>query len=245
MSTLVIARLERAIVDEAAFVMTPGMRVLDVGCGDGAAVRGWMELGFDARGCDFRFKEGPDVADLVREGRISTIELDPYRLPYPDAHFDLIVTNQVFEHVRDYDSTLAEMRRVLKPEGCCLHMFPSRGLPIEPHVFVPFATVLQDRRWLGLWALLGVRKSNQRGLPWRHVADSNYAYLTSSTNYLKTSEIDRHFLKHFPRTRYVEQSFLRHSPNLRGRILHRVGQAFPPLFVLYRRFWSRVILARP
>jgi SAM-dependent methyltransferase len=245
MSTLVIARLQQAIVNEAAFVMAPGMRVLDVGCGNGASVRGWMDLGFDAYGCDFHFKEGPDVDDLVQKGRISTIAQTPYRLPFPDAHFDLIVTNQVFEHVRDYDTTLGEMRRVLKPTGCCLHMFPSRGLPIEPHVFVPFATVLQNKPWLKLWALLGVRKPNQRGLDWRHVADSNCAYLTTNTNYLKAHEIKRHFLNHFPKTRYVEQTFLRHSPNARGRFLHRAGQAFPPLFMLYRQFWSRVILARP
>lgn len=245
MDGAVIARLQRAIVDDAAFPVGKGMRVLDLGCGNGSTVRGWMDMGFDAYGCDFQFKGGPNVEELVRDERISLIAQDPYRLPYPDVSFDIIVTNQVFEHVNDYDATLREMRRVLKPDGCCLNVFPARGLVIEPHVFVPFATVLQNRAWLKLWALLGIRKGNQRALPWREVAERNHDYLTTSTNYLSSREIRRHFLNHFTDTRYVERVFLRHSPNGRGRALYRLGRTFPPLFVLYRSLWSRVVLARP
>lgn len=54
------------------------------------------------------------------------------------------------EHVLDYPSTVAEMRRVLKPGGCCLHIIPSRHVPIEPHVFVPLATILRSEFWLQL-----------------------------------------------------------------------------------------------
>lgn len=245
MSTPSITRLQRSIVDEVAFRTEPSMRVLDVGCGNGSTVRGWMDMGFDAYGCDFQFKGGPDVDALVRSERISLIAQAPYRLPYPDAFFDVIVTNQVFEHVRDYDATLREMRRVLTPDGCCLNVFPARGLFIDPHVFVPFATVLQNRTWLKLWALLGIRKGNQRALPWREVAKRNYDYLTTSTNYLTSREIRRHFLNHFPDTLYVERVFLRHSPNARCRALYSLGRIFPPLFVLYRNLWSRAVLARP
>jgi ubiquinone/menaquinone biosynthesis C-methylase UbiE len=40
-------------------------------------------------------------------------------LPFPDASFDLVVTNDVLQHVPEADvgASLAELRRVLDPQG--------------------------------------------------------------------------------------------------------------------------------
>ena len=46
---------------------------------------------------------------------------DLQNLTYPDASFDLIVNSDVLEHVPDPERALAEIRRVLKPDG--LHIF--------------------------------------------------------------------------------------------------------------------------
>ena len=90
--------------------------------------------------------------NLIKEECIRLLDEDSYRLPFPDRSFDVLVTTQVMEHVHDYETTLSEMRRVLNNKGVSLHMFPARRRPIEPHVFVPFGTVLQGRFWLSLWA---------------------------------------------------------------------------------------------
>ena len=239
-----IAGLQAAILRDQVGPLDPRARVLDLGCGNGSTVRGWLDLGFDAYGCDFKFKKGDQVDALQREGRIVLIAPSPYRLPYPDASFDLVVSNQVMEHVRDYPATLAEMRRVLKPGGHALHMFPSRLMPIEPHTHVPLATVVRSPLWLAAWARMGIRTPRQAGLPWREVAAKNEKYLAESTNYLTGPALARHFAAHFADMRYAERSFLANSPHRRGRVLSRLGQAFPPLFALYRCFWARVILAR-
>ncbi len=39
------------------------------------------------------------------------------QLPVPDASFDVAVSVQVYEYVREVDSALAEMYRVLRPGG--------------------------------------------------------------------------------------------------------------------------------
>lgn len=219
-------------------------RVLDVGCGNGGVVRGWLDLGCDAHGCDLQFKKGPEVAPLIAEDRIRQIAPDPYRLPYPDASFDVIVSNQVLEHVRDYDTTLAEMRRVLRPGGVCLHLFPPRWKVVESHVEVPLAGVFQGRAWLALWAILGVRKAAQKGQPWRQVVDRNHEYLVNRTNYLTGRRLSAHFRHHFPAVEHVEWAFLRHTPNSRGRKLYRLGRKLPVMYPLFRVFWSRVVLLR-
>ncbi|TVR99355.1 MAG: class I SAM-dependent methyltransferase [Rhodospirillales bacterium] len=220
------------------------MRVLDLGCGNGDIVRGWIDMGFDAYGCDFRFKPGPEVETLFQKGRLALITERPYRLPYPDGHFDVLVTNQVMEHVCDYPATLKETHRVLKPHSVCLHIFPARFVPIEPHIHVPLATVFQFWLWLALWARLGIRKTNQYDLSWREVADDNHRYLSNHTKYLASADIYENFSKYFQEFYWAEAAFLRYSPNPRGRTFYQIGRIFPVLFWVYRTFWSRVILAR-
>lgn len=122
-----------------------GSRILDFGCGNGNMVHGLCCLGFDAYGCDFDFGEGPHADELTARGRLRLIGRHPYALPFDDHSFDVVVSDQVFEHVVDYDIALGEIRRVLRDKGESLHVFPSRYTPIEPHVRVPGATVF--RAW--------------------------------------------------------------------------------------------------
>jgi ubiquinone/menaquinone biosynthesis C-methylase UbiE len=149
------------------------------------------------------------------------------------------------EHVKDYPATLAEIRRVMKPDGILLNIFPARLRPIEPHVHVPFGTVFQSKAWLSFWALLGIRTPTQKGKNWREVAAENYTYLHSHTNYLTGPALQREFSRFFGNVRYVETSFLKFSPNARGRRLYRLGTKLPFIFLFYRSFWSRLLLLSP
>jgi hypothetical protein len=116
------------------------------------------------------------------------------------------------------------MRRILKPGGYGLHIFPARGLLIEPHVNVPLATIVQNRSWLSLWARLGVRTTRQKQMHWREVAERNYVYLTSSTNYLTGPALKRQFQAHFAHVRYADNAFLKHSPHRRGQLLSSIAR---------------------
>ena len=165
---------------------------------------------------------------------IRKIGLDPYRLPFDDASIDCVFSDQVFEHVMDYDACIAEIQRVLKPDGTTLHLFPSRYSPIEPHVFVPFATVHRSRMWLRLWAKLGARRQSQRGLPAAHIGDLNYDYLTKR-------QIREHFKGFFPQVKFAESAFLKHSE--RARILHTLSKAMPFVPAVYSFARARVVFA--
>jgi SAM-dependent methyltransferase len=112
--------------------------LLDFGCGGGEVVGLALEAGFDAFGVD-TFDEGWEVnshANGSFDGRIQRIATNG-TLPFPDAAFDIVVSNQVFEHIEAPLPVLKELARVLRPDGLLVAMFPTREIIIEPHLRVP------------------------------------------------------------------------------------------------------------
>jgi len=187
----------------------PETVIVDLGCGNGDLVQELRNRGYQAFGCDFVFKEGPNVATLAAQSIIRLIEANLYRLPFDDGAVDVVVSDQVFEHVHDYPGTLAEIKRILKPGGASLHIFPSRYTPIEPHVFVPFATIIRNYWWLFFWACLGIRHALQKHLPADETAARNAEYLSNRTNYLTKAQIRKHFQRFFTDFIFCEGSFLK------------------------------------
>jgi SAM-dependent methyltransferase len=142
--------LERAKIEHSIFHQVQGTlsrlgfdlqqhhSILDFGCGSGHDVYELRDIGYQAFGVDlhdFLQLRSPDDRQWFRLSRDPCI----YRLPYPDNHFDVIYSNQVLEHVVYYEPALQEMRRVLKPNGICIHIFPARWRVIEAHFRAPFA----------------------------------------------------------------------------------------------------------
>lgn len=55
------------------------------------------------------------------------VRADAARLPFASAAFDALISNHSLEHFEDLDAALAEMRRVLKPEGALYVAVPDAG----------------------------------------------------------------------------------------------------------------------
>lgn len=95
---------------------SPRPRLLDIGCDDGLRT-----LSFAAHASAteiFGFEAVPERAEAARSRGIQ-IEVGDIAggLPWPDASFDAIVSNQVIEHVSDTDAFVRECRRVTRPNG--------------------------------------------------------------------------------------------------------------------------------
>ena len=97
--------------------LEPGATVLDVGCGTGAYLKRFQELGFTAVGVEpargmreLALRDNPGVR--IEEG-IATA------LPLADASVDFVSVIEVFRylHLRDTRLALAECFRVLRPGG--------------------------------------------------------------------------------------------------------------------------------
>lgn len=110
--------LHRKIVELAA--ITPGERVLDVGCGPGR-----LAIVAAARAGSAGESFGPEMIELARGNAaragvricfdVGVIEA----LPYSDDHFDVVLSSLMLHHMPDAPKRrgLVEIRRVLKPRG--------------------------------------------------------------------------------------------------------------------------------
>lgn len=230
-----------SIIRDCGFKVSEESVILDLGCGNGDNVKKFIDRGYKCLGCDLKFKDGKNVEDLSSRNLIRLVDSQSYRLPFDDATFDIILSNQVFEHVQNYRDTLRETRRVLKPEGVCLHIFPSRYRIIESHVFVPFASIYRKYWWLRLWATLGIRKTNQKDKKPALIAQENLTYLVNNTNYLTKKELEREFSSYFVNVCFAEKAFLKNSPNTKGRMLFALVKLFPFTPSIYRTLRSRVV----
>ena len=235
---------DKTLLDVAACLgkaVEPSARILDFGCGGGGRVKVLRIAGYDAYGVDIKFKAGPHVDELQEQNHIRLIEAEPYQIPFPDAYFDFVFSEQVLEHVQNQDETVAELARVMKQGALGIHQFPSRLKPLESHVKVPFSSVFRPDWWMLFWTWAGFRKPSQKGQPVHDVALKNREYLERSTNYLTGRAIAKVFEHHFCDFGYAEECWFANSPNLRGRILGRVAGVLPLVCWVYRTFWSRTI----
>jgi SAM-dependent methyltransferase len=98
-----------------------GARILDAGCGSG---RNMIELARYGEVTGIELSEASVAAARRRSvGEILHGSVDA--LPFPDDHFDLVVSLDVLEHLDDDRSALREMRRVTRPGGQLLVTVPA------------------------------------------------------------------------------------------------------------------------
>jgi ubiquinone/menaquinone biosynthesis C-methylase UbiE len=231
------------ILHEKGFEITPDSRILDFGCGAGREVYLFRQMGYKAHGCDIKdvfddMQKQCEQEKLVSNGEVvfRKIDMNNYRLPFDDDSFDYVFSNQVFEHVQNYQEALSEIYRVLKPGGCSLHFFPARYRPVEPHVFVPFAGVFRSYGYLLFWAFMGIRNSFQKGFGFKKVAKANLEYLTTRTTYFTAAKIHDKVFNQFGNVSFVEKYFIKYGG---GRLSNL--QKFPFIDPLIRSFHTRAI----
>lgn len=220
--------------------------ILDFGCGEGRQVTALRARGYRAFGVDVYDRSAAAFAQCLNSGFcgrheqiFSAAELVPYRLPYDEGAFAVVFSNQVMEHVQDWGAALAEIHRVLRPGGVMVHFFPSRWRVIESHVHVPLASVFQGLPYLKAWAWLGVRTAAQKHLSWEVVARANHQYLTTRTNYLSKSQIQRYAERQFGNVRFAEDVFIRHTTGSARKL--RPLLRLPAIATLFSAFHRRVI----
>jgi SAM-dependent methyltransferase len=196
------------------------LRILDRGCGDARLLAymaqelparnpsrqfefygfevgdiGWHGDGYQAQTAEFLQKHAPGRHWRDRIAVFSAAA--PW--PYEPASFDVIVSSQVFEHMRDHAFVLREIRRCLAHGGVSVHLFPLHETIYEVHARMPIVHWVSDpaarARLMLRFAHLGLKRKYReerhfRG--WENLEEFAVTYsqvLETMTNYQSAKQI--------------------------------------------------------
>ena len=118
------------IAADIAATASPGASVIDVGCGPGHLTRRLVALGFDVTGIDL---DPAMIERATARGGGRYLAADAASLPFEDGAFDLAVSTLSMHHWTDAHAGLAEIGRVVRPEGRVLVWDLRRGAPLHAH----------------------------------------------------------------------------------------------------------------
>jgi SAM-dependent methyltransferase len=110
-----------------------GMRVIDIGCGEGQLTRALAKLGAHVTGYDPFIAESAPVAHGAGSFRLAKASADA--IPEPDHGADLVLFVFSLHHVpgAKLQGALTEARRLLRPSGC---LYVAEPLPQGPHQYI-------------------------------------------------------------------------------------------------------------
>ena len=100
-----------------------GLKVLDIGCGDGRTLWTLKQLGCEATGVEFDGEAAATARKLGLDVRLGSLDEQGFAA----ATFDAILMSHVIEHLPDPKATLVECLRILKPGGQLRMLTPNAG----------------------------------------------------------------------------------------------------------------------
>lgn len=109
----------------------------------GEYVRAFDRRGATALGCDI---ELPRLREARDRGATNILAAAGESLPFRTGSLDVVVLNEVIEHVTNDRATMREVGRVLAPGGTCVIFAPNRLFPFETHGI--YLSLRGERRYI-------------------------------------------------------------------------------------------------
>ena len=109
--------------NQGQYSVSSGQSILDVGCGSGLSLLEAQALGARAYGIE----ADPNVQRIADELGLNIHIGSLHDHPFPEVFFDLIVLNQVIEHIPEPGLALDVLKSRLKPGGRIVLVFPNRS----------------------------------------------------------------------------------------------------------------------
>jgi SAM-dependent methyltransferase len=206
----------RSEIRKIDFIHPEPIRILEAGCGEGVLmcylVQSLSELnpdvkfeiyGFEVHDAGWSRNSLNDAIKSLRDKLPNIPWEDRYTyIPvkeawtYPREYFDIVLSNQVLEHVHDPAKFFAEIYNVLRCGGCSIHLFPLKNYVLEGHFFIPFLHRILNYdlmvSYIKLASRVGIgsfrRINKEYGVTLDEYAESRADRMCLNTNYMSGAE---------------------------------------------------------
>lgn len=125
---------------EEKFPVRTGMRVLEIGCGEGGVLKAFVNKGCEGLGVELDTPRIDDalkfLPDDVAAEKIRFVAKDIYLVDIEkdfSGRFDIIVLKDVIEHIHDQPKLIGWMKNFLNPGGIVFFGFPPWYMPFGGH----------------------------------------------------------------------------------------------------------------
>lgn len=124
---------------EKKITIDPGLRVLEIGCGEAGVLLPFLKRGCIAVGVEFDPLRLDLANELLKEyadiNKIKFLGKDIYKVNADElgGKFDLIILKDVIEHIHDQKKLILEMKQFLLPDGNIFFGFPPWQMPFGGH----------------------------------------------------------------------------------------------------------------
>jgi SAM-dependent methyltransferase len=122
------------------FPVKHGMRVLEIGCGEGGVLKAFINKGCQGVGVEL---DAPRIEDAkkflpedIETGKLKFVVKDIYEVDTEkdfNGLFDMIVLKDVIEHIHDQAKLIGWMKNFLTPQGIVFFGFPPWYMPFGGH----------------------------------------------------------------------------------------------------------------
>lgn len=125
---------------EQAMPLVPGMRVMEIGCGEGGVLTPLLEKGCQCVGVDLdpiRIELANNfLSSYVQSGQLRLISKNIYDVDFLGEFrnsFDLIILKDAIEHIPDQSKIIGYLKNLLTPNGQVYFGFPPWYMPHGGH----------------------------------------------------------------------------------------------------------------
>ena len=117
-----------------------GMKVMEIGCGEGGVLKPFVERGLHCLGVDLAQSRIANAvalqAEAVKAGKLSFKVQNVYENSFLESYrgsFDWVLLKDTIEHIPEQENFIPYIKQFLKPEGKIFFGFPPWYMPFGGH----------------------------------------------------------------------------------------------------------------
>tara|TARA_Y100001968_G_scaffold314686_1_gene340375 strand:+ start:30 stop:830 length:801 start_codon:yes stop_codon:yes gene_type:complete len=193
------------------------IKILDFGCGTAMLLQALSKSGINCKLYGVDIYSNQSNLEIAKENaplaQIKSIK--PYESFDFGEKFDIILSNQVFEHIENLDYIYQHLYKIMKPNGIMFCGFPTKEIIIEPHLKIPLIHRLEKESkalyfYLKISSFLKLGQFSRRGFDKRDYIENRLSYCKNNLFYHSFHDHVKFLNRHFSTVTDISDLWLKH-----------------------------------